>query len=172
MRSGFSLIELVVVMAILGVVAAVAVPTLSGAAAGQRAEMAAMRVSSDLSLVEDMALSGSRSYTLTFDSNALSYAIKGDSASVVSLSREPYGLTGLEVAFGDAGTNEVTVDGYGAWSDAGLVKLTSGKSTAYLVVGSAERDVVDDPGLIEETLDKLGVDDVIGGLGGLLGGGK
>ncbi|MEM7756242.1 MAG: prepilin-type N-terminal cleavage/methylation domain-containing protein [Planctomycetota bacterium] len=136
----FSLIELVVVMAILGVVAAIAVPKLSSAAAGQRAEMAALRLSTDLAMVQEMARAQSRSITVTFDAAARSYAIKGDTTSVVSLAREPYGVSAFQASFGDSGVTELTADGYGRWTAAGEAKVYAGDRMVLVAV--AEETVV------------------------------
>jgi len=135
-RCAFSLIELVVVVAILGVIAAVAVPRFSDAASGQRAEMAALRLTSDLAMVRELARAQSRSITVTFDPANVSYAIKGDSATVVSLAREPYGLTWLQASFGEGGASELTADGYGRWTAAGTAKVYAGSRMVSISVAN------------------------------------
>jgi len=141
---------------ILGIVAAVAVPRIADSVAGQRVDMAALRLSNDLSVVQEMARSGSQSYTMTFDSSALSYAIKGDTTSVVSLGREPYGLTRLQASFGDTGSTEITVDGYGTWGDGGTVKLSSGNRAVSVVVGVEEARVVKDERDVDAVVKEVG----------------
>lgn len=164
--------ELVIVVVILGVVATVAVPRFAGAVTGQRAEMAAMRVTTDLSLVEEMARSSSRGYTVAFDTAGLSYSVKDagadDPVGVVSLGLEPYRLTGMAAAFGESGETSVSIDGWGRWQDYGVVKLTAGGAARAVVLGASdeatsERVKVDEP--VGELLEEVG--EV---LGGLLGG--
>ncbi|MEM1186375.1 MAG: type II secretion system protein [Planctomycetota bacterium] len=156
LHRAFSLVELVVVMVILGIVAAVAIPRIADSVAGQRVDMAARRLNNDFVVVREMARSGSQSYTMTFDSSALSYEIKGDTTSVVLLGREPYGLTRLDASFGDSGSTEITVDGYGTWGDGGTVRLASGNRTVSVVVGVEESRVVKDERIVDDVVKEVG----------------
>lgn len=176
----FSLVELVIVVVILGVVATVAVPRFAGAVTGQRAEMAAMRVMTDLSLVEEMARSSSRGYTVAFDAPGLSYSVTDagvdDPVGAVSLGLEPYRLTGLSAAFGASGVTSVSIDGWGRWQEYGVVKLTAGGAARAVVLG-VEARATSEQVEVGEPIGKLleGVAETVGGVvggvtGGLLGG--
>lgn len=165
--------ELVIVVVILGVVATVAVPRFAGAVTGQRAEMAAMRVMTDLSLVEEMARSSSRGYTVGFDGAGLSYSVKDagadDPVGVVSLGLEPYRLTGLAAAFGDSAETSVEIDGWGRWQDYGVIKLSAGGAARVVTLGAEGDTDSGDVGVdedVEKLLEELGatVKGVLGGL--------
>ena len=99
---GFSLAELVCVVVIIGILAAIAAPRFSNSLALQRVEAAARRVVVDLALVRRQAKSSNASQTVRFDAAAgafgwvavLSHGYFGISATVAEL--EKLGVTRLE----------------------------------------------------------------------------
>ena len=76
-RSGFTLIELVMVLAIIGLITAIAAPRYAASLARYRAESAARRVAADLALArrEAAASSSSRSELPNFSRRSLTPAI-------------------------------------------------------------------------------------------------
>ncbi len=72
---GFTLVELFIVMMILGIIAAIAVPLYTSAASIQL-KTAANMVASDLEYAKSMAMSTGRSFSVVFDASAESYRIK------------------------------------------------------------------------------------------------
>ncbi|HUU82229.1 MAG TPA: GspH/FimT family pseudopilin [Phycisphaerae bacterium] len=127
----FSLIELVIVVSIIGVVAAIAAPRFANSIARQRAEGAAKRIAADLALARSQAITRSTSQMVKFDLGSDSYVMAGvqhldraASAYKVDLSAEPY-LAGLVSAdFG--GDDEVVFDFHGTPDSGGQVVIKAG----------------------------------------------
>src|SRR5437763_12147293 len=78
-RGAFSLIELMLVIAIIAVVSAMALPRYSNSLHAYRATMAAKRIASDLQLAQFRARSLSTTRTVTFTAAASSYQLAGES---------------------------------------------------------------------------------------------
>ncbi|MFN0011771.1 MAG: Tfp pilus assembly protein FimT/FimU [Phycisphaerales bacterium] len=137
----FSLIELLVVVAILATLAGVAVPRFARAATNQRLESAARRVLTDIALAQSAARASSSQRTLTFNTSARSYTIanvttidrKAGNYSV-NLAADPYALTTITADF--AGAKSLAFDGYGQPLAGGTVRLTLGGRTVTITVGS------------------------------------
>jgi prepilin-type N-terminal cleavage/methylation domain-containing protein len=130
-RSAFTLLELVFVVAIVAILASMAIPRFSGAAARHRAGAAARRVASDLALARKHAKQSSASQAVVFDAAADSYQLTGMSHSdhpaneyVVRLGDEPYRAAIVSADFG--GQKQVVFDGYGMPDSGGTVTIRVG----------------------------------------------
>jgi prepilin-type N-terminal cleavage/methylation domain-containing protein len=127
--AGFTLFELLLVLAIVGVVSVIALPRFARSTAGYRAEMAARRAAADLEWVRRRARAAGSSRTIAFDANGGAYTIArmGDAndpnAGYVLDVRKTYDV-GLSANFGGAPT--LTFDGYGQSVTAGRVTFTAG----------------------------------------------
>jgi prepilin-type N-terminal cleavage/methylation domain-containing protein len=137
---GFSLLEMVFVLAVASVVAAILVPRYASASARYRVNFAARRVAADLELAAATARNASGSRTVTFREDA-TYTInltrdldRGGDTYRVRLAAEPYGVTRIKAAFGPDAT--VIFDGYGTPDTDGVVVVE---------VGSEQRTVSLDP---------------------------
>ncbi|MGD8453716.1 MAG: prepilin-type N-terminal cleavage/methylation domain-containing protein [Phycisphaerae bacterium] len=134
---GFTLVELVFVLAILAIVAAIAVPRFANAATRQRVEVAAARVLHDLELAQRHARLTSAAVTVTFTAATDSYALNElddldhpGQVYTVKLGESPYEVSLHNVTFG--GSTTLTFDGYGVPSSDGTLMLGAGPYRATI----------------------------------------
>jgi prepilin-type N-terminal cleavage/methylation domain-containing protein len=125
--AAFSLIELVIVLLVMGVFAAVSVPTFFDSLLFHRVESAARRVKSDLELVRQTArlTSSAQTFTVTGMTYTTSSAIAAldhpGQTYFVDLSKSPYFLDVLAANF--ESFTDVSFDGYGMPTRGGTVIL-------------------------------------------------
>lgn len=127
----FTLAELVVVLAILALLAALAVPRYAQAVGRSRLEAAANRLVADLSLARNRAAQRSRSLKVAFNVVSETYVIQGlaDPAHpaamyTVDLRQEPYRA---EIVSADCGGDETIVfNGFGHPDSAAQIVLAVG----------------------------------------------
>jgi prepilin-type N-terminal cleavage/methylation domain-containing protein len=137
--TGFSIVELALVLAIISVLAGIAAPRYARSLARYRADMAARRIAADLSLAQSRARSSSTSQAIVFDVTNNQYTIPGlanpDNRSqtyVVNLKDEPYLATIGTASFGGAST--LTFNGYGDPANSGSITITSGDWTKTITL--------------------------------------
>ena len=128
-RCAVTIVELIIVIMVMSIMAAVAAPAFFETLLHHRVESAARRVKADLELARQTArlTSAAQSLTFTGSSYSMSAAVEGlDSPSAVyavDLAAAPYELEAAIANFDGATT--VSFDGYGLPSSSGTVKLTS-----------------------------------------------
>jgi len=135
--TGFTLLEVIIVLMIVGIVAAIAVPMYTSAASMQL-KTAANMVASDLEYAKSMAISTGKTHSVVFDTVAESYCIKNSAGQVIT---HPVRIgTNYVINFaGDnrlskvdivstnfAPSNTVKFDNIGAPSDGSGSSLTNG----------------------------------------------
>jgi len=125
------------VTAIAGIIAAIAMPRFAGAIARTRLERAVHRLTEDIDLVRNAARAASATKILVFDASTASYSADG----VLSrdLSREPFAVAMPAVTF--QGNRYVAFDGYGMPAATGLVSIRSGKFVRVITLSSATGEV-------------------------------
>lgn len=125
---GFTLVELVLVAAIVAIASAMAVPRFARAMERYRVQAATQRVIDDLAHVAEVARTRSAAAVIRFDVDDDSYTIEGladpDRAGadyVVRLDHSPYGVELHHANFNDE--SWVRFDGYGQAQAGGVVIL-------------------------------------------------
>jgi len=136
----FSLLELVLALAILVTVAAIAAPRYANAVARYRADMAAYRLAADLEHARTCAKSASSSQAVVFQPGSDRYELTGQEDPdhrglpyQVVLRAEPYYADLTAAAFGSSGAT-VTFDGFGMPDQGGQVTLQVGDETRTVLV--------------------------------------
>jgi prepilin-type N-terminal cleavage/methylation domain-containing protein len=128
--AAFSLVELVLVVAIMGILAAIAVPRFAAASAARRLEVAALRLTADLRHAQQHALASSAQVEVTFDPTTESYTVAAPSpvgsatTYTVNLSESPSHVYIESVTLA---SNRAVFSGHGLPTGAGAISLRAGR---------------------------------------------
>jgi prepilin-type N-terminal cleavage/methylation domain-containing protein len=127
-RSGFTLLELVVVLAVISLIAGLAIPRYSSAALRFRLKAAAHRVAADVSQARSAARARSAPVTITFKPGVNGYYEIADLRHLDrnevyrnNLAEDPYRVRLASADFG--GVSDLVFNGFGIGTD-GEVQLT------------------------------------------------
>lgn len=145
---GFSLVELVLVLMVLAVVAALAMPRFGNAVARYHVEAAAGRLYADLVLTRETAKQRGRSMAMTFTTERGSgWVVRGmadlehpsSSNYNVDLTLEPYVSSIESVDMG--GDTEIVFDGFGIPDTNGEIVLRSGAFTRVIRIAGTTGEI-------------------------------
>jgi prepilin-type N-terminal cleavage/methylation domain-containing protein len=144
-RRGFTLAEVVCVLVIMTILAAIALPRYAKTLSRYRAELAARRVVADLSLAQRQARFSSTAQTVVFDSAAEACQLIGlpdpDHPGldyVVNLGAEPYRADIGSVDLG--GDAQIVFDGFGQPDSGGSIVVSAGNCYKQIDVDSVTGD--------------------------------
>lgn len=147
-RPGFSLGELLIVVAIMSILAAVALPKWSTTLQKQRISAAASRIVADLSRAQSAAYGTSTPKTVTFSVSSGQYTISGITSLnkstgtyTVALTDDPYRCTLVSV-WNQTGTQTLTFDGYGLPDKGGTIIVSANGLQKSIVVDAATGQAV------------------------------
>ena len=129
---GFSLIELIVMIALLGLLAAVASTRIKDISINIRVSAAINQITSDLALTKEMALANHKSMSITFDENLNSYIVRqdgnvmtnypGSNDGIINISEGTF--VGVEITDANInGSNILNIDKWGNVLNNGAVTL-------------------------------------------------
>lgn len=139
--AGFTLIELIMVLAIVVILSAMAIPRFSGSIARSRADAAARLIQADLALAQRHAMTASVAQGVTFEITSTTAVLRltgmpdrdhPDQEYAHDLLQEPYGLTRVDPDFG--GSQGVKFDIYGTPSAGGTVVIQVGSETRTITL--------------------------------------
>lgn len=135
---GFSLIELVLVMTIISILAAIAVPRYAGALTRYRADAAARRVVADLGYARSLARTTSTGVEVQVKNDQDSILLAGvrsmddpDENWELALDGRPYYA---DIVSNDFPSNKLTFDGYGDPDAGGSIVIAVGSETRTVVL--------------------------------------
>jgi prepilin-type N-terminal cleavage/methylation domain-containing protein len=156
-QSGFTVAEVVLVLVIMSIIAAIAFPRYANSMANHRADLAAARIAADLELARKHAKFNSTGQRCGFDVGADYYRLQGMSDPdhpaqeyIVWLSEEPYGADIVATDLG--GDGAIIFNGFGLPDSGGSVDLA---------VGDKYRRIAIDPATGETTVSVIGSGEVI-----------
>ncbi|MFQ6036852.1 MAG: GspH/FimT family pseudopilin, partial [Sedimentisphaerales bacterium] len=138
-HGGFSLLEMVLVLAIIATLTAIAAPRYQTALVRYRADLAARRIIADLALAQSNAKAGSSSRSVVFSVAADNYQmpdlspLDGTSGIYqVNLSEKPYEADIISADFG--ADDQIIFDGWGLPDSGGTLVLTVGPEQRTVTV--------------------------------------
>jgi len=144
-NSGFSLVELIMVMVTVAIIAAIAAPRYALASSRYRAEAAARRIVEDLRLARNEARKTSASRMVVFDITGDQLMIKSiaglddpSATYTTQLSAPPYQAEIIEVTFPG---NILVFDGFGQPSSSGKISVKVGKTVREITLDGATGEV-------------------------------
>lgn len=138
---GFTLLEVLLVLAIVAIFSAVAAPRYGRASGRYRADLAARRIVADLCLARSSAQATSSSWTVSFSKETECYEVAPPTGQpggyTVVLSAEPYNADLTSANFSGGGGTQVAFNGWGVPANGGTVVIRAGAEQRTVVVDSA-----------------------------------
>ena len=144
-KPGFTLIELAVVMLLISIMFAAAVPAYVDSIIVHRVQSAALRLKADIELTQHDAKATSEQRSITYDgANTLTIAslsdlVQNGKTYTWDVTKPPYEVAIAQFDF--AGQAVLTFNGYGIPTHGGAITLQSGKYSKTIVVDGGTGEV-------------------------------
>ena len=125
---GFSLIELIVIIAVIGILAAVASTRMKDVTGGVSISMVINQVTSDLDLIKELSLANHKNMSIIFNDNTNSYTIKQDGDIMVNYPGSDNGVINISdgnisnVSISSANLT-LNIDKWGNYLNGGTITL-------------------------------------------------
>jgi len=143
--AGFSLVELVVVVMVLGVIAAIAAPRFGHAASSHRVDAAQKKIQLDLEYASQVARARSEAVVIEFDLDTDSYTLVGIKDPLnpgrdytVFLNEAPYSSRITDVRFSGTSVTSLTLNGHGVVDTEGVIRIESGLNARLIGFGATQ----------------------------------
>ena len=140
-RTGFTIVELVISVLIVGILAAVTAPKFFGTLNRMRVEAAAKRIKVDLGYLQQTAISESTTLSMSFTPASNAYSIptrqnldRPGLSYAVALDDSPYDAALVSAALG--GDSDVQFDRYGKPDSGGTITVASGSYQETVTIDS------------------------------------
>lgn len=144
---GFTMLEMVITMLVLGIMAAVTLPRFLQSLDHYRADAAARQLQADLQLAQRTARTTGSAESISFDVTGHRYSFssladpnRGANVYTVDLADAPYYCSLSTVAFADRPS--ITFDGYGFPNAAGKITVASGDEVRTLSLDGATGQIL------------------------------
>lgn len=141
-RRGFSLAEVFLVVVIMSILSAIAVPRIANFLAGQRLAAASRRIVTDLGFAQRRAKTTGVVQKVKVETGTRTLELEGltdpdhpGQPYVLKLADEPYTLSSIAADFG-GGVQEVAFDAYGMPDVSGTITMTVGEYQRIINVDS------------------------------------
>lgn len=144
----FTLIELVIVLVIVAIASAVAIPRFASASSRYRVDAAVQQIIADVSLTAALANKTSAAHSIRFEPADDRYVLVGQPSpanpaedKAVELGLEPFGVNLLQVSFGS--DTQAVLSGHGLLTESGQLTVAVGRDARRIVFtrGSANASV-------------------------------
>ena len=145
LRPAYTLVEVAVMLAVVAVVAAIALPKYGNSVRRYRLDSAASRISGDINQLRAAARSTSKTQSMSFAGAAgTTYSLSGvvgfdgtATAYSVNLAANPYLLTAVTPSFGSGALMTLSCDMYGVLDNSGTIVLQAGENQRTITVDAS-----------------------------------
>ena len=155
----FTLIELVMVIVIMSVMAAITIPRFASASNRYRVDAAVQQILADVNMTAAVANRASATRTISFDPDSDNYTLVGQTSPVnpaedwvIQLGVEPFGVNLARVTFG--ADDDLPISGHGLLAESGELTVTAGRTARKIIFTQGSTSAtIEDLNLTEPTDD-------------------